>query len=92
MKLTNYRRQDIERAADLKKMAMHQIKALELCNWTDDMEEAVFRAETLLEMFKQVRVMQHMKRADSSTHVLAEKLIAQGINEQAMIFTHKKAD
>lgn len=92
MKLENYRRSDIERAVDLKKMAAHQIEAIELCNWTDDMEEAVFRAETLLEIFRQVRVMQHMKRADSSVHALASKLTAQGIHAQAYFMAKKKAD
>lgn len=92
MKLQNYRKEDIELVVDLKKMALHQIEALEICNWTDDLDSAIVRIEILQETFKRLREMKYSKALGSRTEMLAAKLIAQGINAQAMQFANKKAD
>lgn len=92
MKLSNYRREDVEAVVEAKKMILHQIEAIEICNWMDDIEEAIIRTETMLSLLQEVRRMKLEKSLGSKMDVLAGRLIAQGINAQAMIFTHKKAD
>lgn len=92
MKLTNYRREDIETVVEAKKMVLHQLEVIEICNWTDDIEEAIIRTETALSLFQEIRRMKLEKSLGTKVDILAARLIAQGINAQAMRFTHKKAD
>lgn len=92
MKLENYRRADVETVIELKKMVLHQIEAIEICNWTDDIEEAIIRTETMLSLLQEIRRMKLEKSLGTKLDILAARLIAQGINAQAMQFPHKKAD
>lgn len=92
MKLENYRRSDVEAVVELKKMVLHQLDAIEICNWTDDIDEAVIRTETTLALFKEVRRMKIENNIGTKVDALVARLIAQGVNAQAMQFTTKKAD
>ncbi len=92
MKLTNYRPEDIETVIELKKMVQHQIGTIELCNWTDEVDEAIVRTEDMLNNLHQIRKMKYEKVLDDGTNILVAKLKANGIHAQAFKFTHKKAD
>lgn len=92
MKLTNYRREDVETVVEAKKMVLHQLEAIEICNWTDDIEDAIIRTETMLSLLQEVRRMKLENSLGTKLDILAARLIAQGINAQSMQFKHKKAD
>lgn len=92
MRLTNYRPEDIETVIEIKKMVQHQIATIEVCNWTDEVEEAIVRTEDMLNNLHQIRKMKYEKVFDDNTNILVSRLKSQGINAQAFKFTHKKAD
>lgn len=92
MKLENYRPSDIETVVEVKKMVQHQIGTVELCNWTDQIEEAITRTEDLLNNLHLLKKMRFEKLIDDKANAFVEVLKAQGITAQAFKFTHKKTD
>ncbi|WP_432355273.1 hypothetical protein [Sporosarcina sp. A2] len=92
MKLENYKSTDIECAVELKKMIQHQIGTIELCNWTDEVDEAIIRTEDMIRNLELLRKMKMERILDDGTNMLVARLKAQGVNAQAFKFTHKKAD
>ncbi|GKV70236.1 hypothetical protein NCCP2716_27340 [Sporosarcina sp. NCCP-2716] len=92
MKLANYRRSDIEQAIELKKMIQHQISTIEMCNWTDQLEEAILRTENVLQNLQLLRQMKMEKVLDNRENMMVAKLKSQGVNAMAFRFTHKKTD
>lgn len=92
MKLENYRPEDIETVIEIKKIVQHQIGTIELCNWTDEVDEAIIRTEDMLNNLHQIRKMKYEKVFDDNPNILVSRLKAQGIDVQAFKFTHKKAD
>ena len=92
MKLANYRPSDIEVVIELKKMVQHQIGTIELCNWTDEVDEAIIRTEDMLNNLHQIRRMKYEKSIDDGTNILVARLKAQGVHAQPFKFTHKKTD
>lgn len=92
MKLANYRPLNIEVVLELKKMVQHQIGTIELCNWTDDLEEAIIRTEDMLRNLEMLRQMKYEKVLDDGTNYLVARLKAQGVHAQPFKFTHKKTD
>lgn len=92
MKLANYCSTDIEEAVELKKMIHIQIENIKRCNWTDEIEEALIRTDDLKNNLVKLREIKIERVFHDGTNILVSKLKAQGINAQALKFTHKKAD
>lgn len=92
MKLANYFSTDIEEAIELKKMIHFQIENIKRCNWTDEIDEALIRTDDLKNSLSKLREMKIERVLNDGTNLLVAKLKAQGINAQAVKFTHKKAE
>ncbi len=92
MKLENYFSTDIEEAIELKRMIDFQIENIQRCNWTDEIDEALIRTDHVMKSLSKLREMKIVRVLDDGTNLLVSRLKAQGINAQAVKFTHKKAD
>ncbi len=93
MNVETYMKEDMENVLELKKMALQQLKAIELCLHNDSIEEATARGFHLFEQLRLIRKMKHATQENKMDFgFLMNKLQAGGTKAHLVNFGHEKTD